>query len=92
MVPPSHRSAQPSSDFEELPSEPRRHPIVWVVYAVLYALAIPWYWPDGYRGPLVLGLPTWVAVTAGSVVLLGIWTCFVIRRYWQDEFQDEVGP
>jgi hypothetical protein len=67
-----------------LRSEPRRKPWVWLVYALLLALAIPWYWPAGYRGPLLLGFPLWAAATVLCVVLLAGWTCWVIAACWRD--------
>ena len=42
----------------------------------------PWYWPADYRGPLVLGLPLWVAVSLAAIALLAAWTSWVIHRYW----------
>lgn len=66
-------------------AEPRRKPRVWLVYALLLALAIPWYWPAGYRGPLLLGFPLWVAATVLCVLLLAGWTCWVIAACWRDE-------
>ncbi len=69
---------------KQLVSEPRKTGYVWIVYLLLYALAVPWYWPAGYRGPLVLGFPLWVAVSLGAVLLLAAWTGFVIHRYWID--------
>jgi hypothetical protein len=71
-----------SQNNGELRCEPRKVGYVWLVYFALYALAIPWYWPAGYRGPLVLGFPLWVAVTLLAVLLLAVWTGFVIQRYW----------
>ena len=65
--------------------EPRRKPGVWLVYVLLLALAIPWYWPEGYRGPLLLGFPLWAAVTVLCVILLAGWTCRVIAACWRDE-------
>lgn len=78
---------KPESPFEGegLGDEPRRHPLIWVVYLLLFAVAVPWYWPTGYRGPLVLGLPLWTAVSLGAVVLMALWTGFVIRRWWREE-------
>ena len=72
-------------EVEGLNDEPRRHPLIWVVYLLLFAVAVPWYWPTGYRGPLVLGLPLWSAVSLGAVVLMALWTGFVIRRWWREE-------
>lgn len=64
--------------------EPRRHLSVWLVYILLYAVAIPWYWPEGYRGPLILGLPTWTVVTLGATLALAAWTAIVIYRFWDE--------
>ena len=64
--------------------DPRRRPLVWVVYAVLYAVAVPWYWPTGYRGPLVFGLPLWVFVTLAAVLALGLWTARVLAVTRED--------
>ncbi len=72
-------------EVEGLRDEPRRHPLIWVVYLLLFVVAVPWYWPTGYRGPLVLGLPLWAAVSLGAVVLMALWTAFVIRRWWREE-------
>ena len=62
--------------------EPRKIRFICLVYLLLYALAIPWYLAAGYRGPLILGFPLWVAVSLGAVLLLAAWTVWVIRRYW----------
>ena len=70
--------------FHGLEREPRRFAWVWWGYLILYAIAIPWYWPAGYRGTLILGLPTWVAVTLTAVVGLALWTSLVIHRCWID--------
>jgi hypothetical protein len=67
-----------------LQQEPRKKGWVWLVYLVLFAIAIPWYWPPSYRGSLVAGLPMWVAVTIASIILLAGWTVFVITKYWID--------
>jgi hypothetical protein len=82
-------SDESQSDYAVIPDavitdEPRRHPIVWLVYAMLYAVAIPWYWPEGYRGPLVLGLPAWAAVSLAATLALAAWTAFVIYRFWDE--------
>lgn len=83
-VKPSTDESTDIDPAELLIDEPRRHAIVWVVYALLFAVAIPWYWPAGTRGSLILGLPMWVAITLASVVALAAWTAFVIHRYWHE--------
>tara|TARA_Y100001960_G_C14560389_1_gene770487 strand:+ start:682 stop:987 length:306 start_codon:yes stop_codon:yes gene_type:complete len=78
--------------FSELQQEPRKQRWVWLVYLLLFAVAIPWYWPASYRGALVAGLPMWVAVTIGAIALLAGWTAIVIAKYWQDsDGADEAG-
>ena len=76
---------EPTPDPADLlHDEPRRHPIVWLVYAALYAIAIPWYWPQGAGTGLVFGIPLWAAVTLLAVVALAGWTAYVIHRYWHE--------
>ena len=75
--------------FSTLRSEPRKVRWLWLVYVLLYAIAIPWYWPEGYRGPLILGFPLWVAVTLVTIFLLAAWTAWVIHRYWINDSEGE---
>ena len=77
-------SGQLQNEYEELSREPRKVRWVWLVYLLLYAIAIPWYWPAGYRGPLVAGFPLWVVVTLVGVLLLAGWTLWVIANHWRD--------
>ena len=77
-------AGQMEKEYEELVREPRKVRWVWLVYLLLYAIAIPWYWPAGYRGPLVAGFPLWVVVTLSAVLLLACWTAWVIAHYWRD--------
>ena len=35
--------------YETLEREPRSSAWGWLGYLVLYAIAIPWYWPVGFR-------------------------------------------
>jgi polyferredoxin len=68
---------------DSLLQEPRRVWWIWLVYLLLYAVAIPWYWPENYRGPLILGFPLWVAVSLSAFFLVSAWTAFVALRFWQ---------
>jgi len=38
--------------YPELIEEPRKVRWVWCVYLILYAIAIPWYWPKDYQANL----------------------------------------
>jgi hypothetical protein len=75
--------------FSAIRSEPRKVRWIWLVYLVLYEVAIPWYWPDKYVGPIVLGFPLWVATTLSAIFVLAVWTAFVIHRFWRVD--DEEG-
>ena len=76
--------------FSRILSEPRSVRWIWFVYLLLYAIAIPWYWPEGYIGPTLMGFPLWVAVTLSAIVGLGCWTVFVIYFFWQTGEEEEV--
>lgn len=73
-----------SEVYGELVREPRRVGWIWLVYLLLYVVVIPWYWPSGYRGPLIAGFPLWVVVSLVGVLLLAGWTGWVIHRYWRE--------
>ena len=70
--------------YDRLVREPRKVRWVWLVYLVLYAIAVPWYWPPDFQGPVVAGFPLWVAVTLVSVLALAVFTCWVIFQCWQE--------
>ena len=76
--------------FSRLRSEPRKRAWVWVVYLLILIAAIPWYWPEGYVGPVIMGFPTWVAVSLFCVFLSALWTTFAIHYTWREE-EEEAG-
>ena len=64
---------------------------VWplvVTYLIGFAIAIPWYWPQGYR-ETVLGLPQWVVVSIGASVFIAALTAWVMVRRWPVEDEEE---
>lgn len=65
--------------------EPRRHLWVWITYAVLFTLTIPWYFPAGSSGPIWFGFPRWVTISFGGTVAIALFTLYVIRRFWETE-------
>ena len=75
--------------FEKLVCEPRKVRWVWLVYALLYAVAIPWYWPADFPSPLIGGFPLWVVVSLTSTLVLAGWTVWIIFRYWQAEGEED---
>jgi hypothetical protein len=68
-----------------VPDEPRFHPWIWIVYALLLAVSIPWYFPREGPEPIWLGFPRWVTVSLMADVAMAVFTAFVIHRYWGEE-------
>jgi hypothetical protein len=64
---------------------PFRHVWVWAVYAVLFALAIPWYFSGSGHEPIWLGFPRWVAVSLIATLGIALFTAFVIQRFWSED-------
>lgn len=61
---------------------------VWAVYAVLFAVSIPWYWPQEV-GPLLLGMPLWAAVSVLGSALISAYTAWLLVKHWPDEEDDQ---
>ena len=59
-----------------------------VTYLILLAIAVPWYWPEGYR-ETVLGLPRWVMVSIGASLFISCLTAWVMLRHWPVEDETE---
>ena len=77
---------------------PSSHPVylrwwVWATYIVLFAIAIPWYWPER-EWPVVLGMPVWAAVSVGTSLVISIFTAWLLLFHWPepDATSDEDAP
>ncbi len=56
-----------------------------IIYAVLIAVGIPWYWPQQSTF-LVFGIPGWVMVAIATALAASVVTAFLLIRYpWQTE-------
>ena len=55
-----------------------RKPRAWIllVYLVLFALVIPWYWPAG-DSRHAFGFPFWALATLAAVFLTSVFTAWV---------------
>lgn len=62
--------------------EPVRTPWVWVVMALVVLGGIPLYLPPGTTGPLVLGIPSWMALSVLFTVLFAAFTSWLCLRWW----------
>ena len=59
---------------------------VWFIYAALFAVGIPWYWPRGHS-TIWWGMPAWVVVALASSVALSVYTACLLSRPWPEESQ-----
>lgn len=57
---------------------------VWIGFAVLMALCVPWYVPaGGMIEPRIWAFPLWGWVVVGGCVLLAAYTAFVYLKVWK---------
>lgn len=57
---------------------------IWIIYLILFAFSIPWYFPAGQGMRLLFGLPVWLVCSITMVLLMAIFTTLIIRKYWTD--------
>lgn len=61
---------------------------IWAVYAVLFGLSIPWYWPA--EDPRTLGgFPLWVVVSILGSAAISAFTAWLFLRCWPADEEDE---
>ncbi|MGR9091436.1 MAG: hypothetical protein ACU85U_12725 [Gammaproteobacteria bacterium] len=59
-----------------------------LVYVLLLAIGIPWYWPaDDHR--IVLGMPGWVIIAIAASACASIFTAWLLAKPWPDESKPE---
>lgn len=55
-----------------------------LVYLLLLAAGVPWYWPPG-TPTLVLGVPVWVLVAVLFSALASVFTAWLLAAPWPGE-------
>ena len=64
---------------------------IWLVYAVLFAFAVPWYWgllPHSTAVRLVYGAPLWAVVSVLGSFLISLFTAALLYQPWEGEEAD----
>lgn len=72
--------------------EPIRKPWIWVVFALLFALINPWYFPASFNQPLFWGIPAWAVVIILASLALSLFSHYVLVYHWDmnpDEQDDD---
>jgi hypothetical protein len=54
---------------------------IWAVYAVLFGIAIPWYWP-AEDARVLLGFPLWVVVSIAGSFGISCFTAWLFVTRW----------
>ena len=71
--------------------QPYLHPCIWLVYAVLFVLAVPWYWgflpiePDR----VWWGMPPWAFTAVAVSFVTSCYTCALLMQRWPDEVDSD---
>lgn len=63
---------------------------IWAVYAVLFGIAIPWYWP-AEDARMWLGFPLWAVVSIVGSFAISCFTAWLFIARWptDDDGEDE---
>lgn len=60
---------------------------IWIVFAVLFGLAVPWYWsylPDE-ASRLWLGMPVWATSAVVGSLAISMFAAWLLSRRWPHE-------
>jgi len=74
-----------------MPAVTRPHVYIISAYAILFTIAIPWYWrliPE-QSSRIVLGAPLWAVVVVFGGLSLSALTALLLLRQWPQELSDE---
>jgi len=74
----------------ESAKEPIKKWWVWIVFIILYILAVPWYFPKGYVGPIIFGFPLWALIVFLVTIALAAWVTFVMAKYFRLDVKDVI--
>lgn len=68
----------------------QKHRTRWIVatYAILFTLAVPWYFPADQIQPVVAGIPLWAFVSLACSVAISILTAYLALTHWPESKQD----
>jgi len=60
---------------------------IWSVYAVLFGIAVPWYWP-AEDARMLVGLPLWVVVSVAGSFGISCFTAWLLVARWPADEED----
>ncbi len=72
------------------PQNPFQRPWIWLVYLLLFAASIPWYFAKGSTPEIWLGLPHWVVISLLAAVAIAGFSAMLIYRLWREDQPDSM--
>ncbi len=63
------------------------HPWIWITFAILFLVSIPWYWAPDSKA-MFLGFPLWAVVSVFGSFLISCFTAWLFCRLWPDEEEE----
>lgn len=67
--------------------EPVKNPKLVIVFLILVALTVPWYFPKGTYEPIFFGFPYWAMISLIMSIALAVFLSWTIENRW-DENED----
>ena len=70
-------------------ASPRRQIVHCIVFAILFALAVPWYWTRSEPDPtLWWGIPAWFIVAVAVSFVISLLASFAFSLPWPEELEE----
>ncbi|MEM1623902.1 MAG: hypothetical protein QW543_07235 [Sulfolobales archaeon] len=63
--------------------EPAKNPLFWILWLLLIAVSVPWYFPPKTYEPIVAGLPLWSLVVLVTIVLCAVLATLSAYMFWR---------
>ncbi len=63
--------------------EPAKNPLFWILWLLLIAFSVPWYFKPGTYEPIVAGLPLWALAILIITVLYAVFTTVSAQVFWR---------
>ncbi|WP_020007649.1 hypothetical protein [Salinicoccus albus] len=76
--------------MEKRKREPIKNYKIWIGFAIIFVLLIPWYFPAGGETMMIYGVPLWALVIIGMSVFLSLYITYVIKYHWDVDEDDSV--
>jgi len=63
--------------------EPAKNPLFWILWLLIIAVSVPWYFPSKTYEPIVAGLPLWALAVLVTIVLYAVFATLSAYMFWR---------